>query len=42
MSVTISQDDIIYFVITDRFGDRKTTPSTPDSLIHGLPTGWSP
>ncbi len=36
MNKRISQDDIIYFVVTDRFfGSHKTTVSPSDKKIHG-------
>lgn len=36
MERRITQDDVIYFIVTDRFfGKNKQTPPEPDTLIHG-------
>jgi glycosidase len=36
MPKQINQDDIIYFIVTDRFfGRNKRTVDTPDRMIHG-------
>ncbi len=36
MEKALTQDDIIYFIVTDRFfGDAKNTPEASDTAIHG-------